>query len=126
MAQKLAQSKGYVLEGDYETATLTGYGQSFVVGDHFGDVICGCIDEAEKWCVTGGEGLIIYFLDPPFCAYARSSSTPQWAEIGRTIGSSECPEAVRQLDQETVRVTLSTGEYKLNVYTLVFTPASEA
>lgn len=32
-----------------------------LVGDHYGDPNCGLIAPDENWCVTGGEGLILWF-----------------------------------------------------------------
>ncbi len=61
----LAESESYILKRDYEHAKLQ-HKQSkekIMVGDHYGDPCCGLIAPDESWCITGGDGLILWFLE---------------------------------------------------------------
>ncbi len=59
----LAESKSYILTHDSEYARLQHKktGEETAVGDHYGDPGCGVIAPDESWCITGGEGLVLWF-----------------------------------------------------------------
>ncbi|MGX5174566.1 hypothetical protein ACUR5C_11155 [Aliikangiella sp. IMCC44653] len=83
MKHLLAQSKNYRLYGVYEEAQLEGtdIDDYLVVGDFYGHVECACIDQGEKWCAIGGNGLIIYKLEHPLEPYRYDHKTKQWDEL---------------------------------------------
>lgn len=49
-----------MLTAEFETVALTNKatGEVKVVGDHYGNPSCGAICESERFCVTGGEGIV--------------------------------------------------------------------
>lgn len=82
----LAESERYLVKRQNEEAQLLFKQESrhsVCVGDHYGDVTCAAISPDEKWCVTGGAGLIIYRLAEPFESYTYDKDTLQWVEFGR-------------------------------------------
>lgn len=58
----LAESENYILGNDFEDCILAHKqtNTSLVVGDHYGDPECGLIAPDETWCMTGGEGVILW------------------------------------------------------------------
>ena len=127
MRKLLAQSTNYTLFGVYEEAQLEGptIDGHVVVGDFYGDVECACIDKQERWCVTGGNGLIIYQLQAPFEAYRYEQATDQWRELWRSDEAWQ-PEVIYQVDENIVRLVIDVfsdakGVYDLNVETLELT-----
>lgn len=58
----LAQSEHYVLRNLYEACELLHRQSNKItdVGDHYGDPACGIIAPDETWCITGGEGVILW------------------------------------------------------------------
>jgi len=120
----LTQSKNYKLYCWYEEAYLKGKSvpQPTVVGDFYGSVECACIDRNEKWCITGGNGIIIYYLTSPFESYQYNHTTPQWKELWRD-DKDWYPETIFQIDDDNVRLVIDVfskakGIYDLNVNTL--------
>jgi hypothetical protein len=124
MKELIAQSKNYKLFGEFETATLEGPGitQQLIVGDFYGDVACGCIDSNEKWCVVGGDSIVIYQIAAPFRNYGSIKKTDQWQELWRYETGWD-PEIVYQIDSSIIRVVIDVfssqqGVYDVNVETL--------
>lgn len=60
----LAESEHYVLRNQHESCELLHKQTKSLsdVGDHYGNPACGLIAPDETWCITGGEGLILWFL----------------------------------------------------------------
>jgi hypothetical protein len=59
----LAESESFALTHNSESCILQ-HKQSkneVSVGDHYGNPCCGLIAQDESWCITGGEGLILWF-----------------------------------------------------------------
>lgn len=58
----LAQSENYVLRNLHEACELLHKKSNNLtdVGDHYGDPVCGLIAPDETWCITGGEGVILW------------------------------------------------------------------
>ena len=83
--RKLAESKHYIIESEYETVYLYNKEDSSrtVIGDLYGDPEGAVIDKNERFAVIYGEGVIIYRLRPPYQEYLRCTVSPQWIEIGR-------------------------------------------
>ena len=124
MRQLLAQSKNYKLFCAYEEAQLEGahIDGHIIVGDFYGNVECACIDQNEKWCVTGGNGLIIYQLKAPFIEYRYNYKTEQWKELWRS-DDDWYPEVIYQIEENIIRIVIDVfskakGVYDLNIETL--------
>ena len=123
----LSASDSYKLFFRYEAATLEGsnFEEPLVVAEYRGE--CGCIDFHEKWVVTGGEGIIIYYLQEPYEPHSLESESAQWKTLWYPDKSlSMYPEAIVQVDDETVRVLIdvnseNAGVYDINVYSLEVT-----
>ena len=127
MRNLLAHSKNYKLFGAYEEAQLEGEGITghIVVGDFYGSADCGCIDYAERWCVSGGNGIVIYQISPPFEEYQFGHNTPQWKELWRS-DEDWYPEIIYQIEENIVRMVIDVfanakGVYDLNIETLELT-----
>lgn len=123
----LAQSKNYKLFKECEDAQLEGLGiKDYVtVGDFYGDVTCACIDEQEKWCISGGNGLVIYTIAEPFLnyTYEQDNQKLQWKELGRNKQTWLWPETIYQVENDVVRIVIDVyskykGVYDLNIKTL--------
>ena len=122
----LAQSKNFKLFGAYEEAQLEGPGISghVVVGDFYGSADCGCIDIEEKWCISAGNGLVIYSMVPPFHEYQYDIATEQWVELWRTEKDKDWyPEVIYQIEEDVVRLVVDVfsnakGVYDLNIKSL--------
>lgn len=119
----LAQSKNYKLFGDYEEAILEGpnIDQSLIVGDFYGAADCGCIDYREKWCISGGNGIVIYKIENPFESYQYDHKTVQWDDLWRDEPD-WYPEVIYQIEDDVVRLVIDVyakakGVYDLNVKT---------
>ena len=124
MRNLLAQSNNYKLFGYYEEAQLEGklITGHVVVGDFYGSADCACIDYGERWCVSGGNGIVIYQLAPPFEEYQFNHSTSQWKELWRS-DEDWYPEIIFQIEEDIVRIVIDVfsnakGVYDLNVKTL--------
>lgn len=127
MKELLTQSKNYMLYCWYEEAYIEGatISKHTSVGDFYGSVECGCIDRNEKWCITGGNGLIIYNLSPPFEDYKYDHKTSQWKELWRN-DKDWYVETIYQIEDDTVRLVIdifskAKGVYDLNVNSLKLT-----
>lgn len=125
----LAKSSHYTLYGAYEEAQLEGphIDGHVVVGDFYGSADCGCIDRNEKWCISAGNGLVIYFLEAPYQRYSFDTETAQWKELWREAKDSDWyPEVIYQTEDNEVRMVIdifsnSKGVYDLNIETLEIT-----
>lgn len=122
----LAGSDSYKLFFRYESATLEGgeFKSPLVVAEFYYPVECGCIDYQEKWVVTGGHGIVIYYLKPPYEPHRLGENSTQWKSLWYSDTSINMyPEAIVQVDDETVRVLIDVNSedasvYDVNVYTL--------
>ena len=116
-ARYLDHSDRLMLYGqDEDTYIFTG--PTFMrVGDHYGNAKCGVIDRNERWCVTGGEGLIVadfprggsFFDQQP---NGRLRQTLRFAD-GATIH----PVLIAQISEDTVRFVQDlTDEKSVGIY----------
>ena len=86
----LARSADYALIGHFSFARLFRRGteesleDSLCVGAHEPALNCGVISPDQSWCATGGCGVIVYQLAPPFEAYDEKRQTNQWFHFERT------------------------------------------
>lgn len=61
----LARSRHYVVEHEYESASVSGPdGVRTVIGEFYGDPAVALIDAQEQWCAVAGAGLIVCQLAP--------------------------------------------------------------
>lgn len=126
MRTLLTQSGNYKLYGDFEEAQLEGPGivGHIVVGDFYGSADCGCIDKNEQWCVSGGNGIVIYRIKEPFINYQFDYKTDQWRELFREPKDKDWyPEVIYQIEDNIVRMVIdifgeARGVYDLNIETL--------
>lgn len=129
MRRVLAKSENFTLYGAFEEAQLEGLGieDHVVVGDFYGAADCGCIDFNEKWCVSAGNGLVIYSMVPPFSEYQFDTTSVQWKELWRRQKDSDWyPEVIYQIESDVVRLVIDVfsnakGVYDLNIKTLEIT-----
>lgn len=119
MNQILAQSRNYRISHIYEQARLEGtdIDGHIVIGEFYGDVECACIDRNEKWCITGGDGVILYQLKAPFEEYQFGIDSEQWTEKWRNEPV-KWPEVIYQTDAFKVRLVLDTTSEQRGVYDL--------
>ena len=105
----LARTADYALIGRRESANLLRRGVeesidgSLRVGAHDPAVTCGVIAPDQSWCATGGSGVIVYKLRPPWENYDDNRETDQWFKFERES-------TVRQmqaLDPAYIRLTVS-------------------
>ena len=82
----LAESSHFAILKEYERASLCtkqGFKPVTCVGDFYGDPQDAYIDPKEKFCITVGCGIILYYLREPFESYAYDKTSLQWIETGR-------------------------------------------
>ncbi|MBA3470728.1 MAG: hypothetical protein H0T53_13915, partial [Herpetosiphonaceae bacterium] len=109
MNNVLARSQRYVITYEFEIALLSGVGwrgmgwRPVNIGDFYGNPFCALIDSAERWCIVGGCGLILYYLHAPFQPYSYHTDTPQWVEWFRSPPDVLWIDNVYQVDPDTVR-----------------------
>lgn len=77
IGKTLAESENYILSHEFENCELVHKHSKNVVhvGDHFGDPTCGLIAPDETWCITGGEGLIVWLPQGKSWTGLRSRDT---------------------------------------------------
>ena len=88
-ASELARSRRYVVEHDYESASVTGPdGRRMPIGEFYGDPAVALIDAAERWCAVAGEGVIVYRLGAAGTGaeYFRSAGETVWVTGLRQMG----------------------------------------
>jgi hypothetical protein len=100
----LARSDNYIVSHRYETVVLERPARlPVVIGDHYGDPVAAVIDWDEKWCITVGCGLVLYWLREPFWDYEYHRNTSQWYELHRYPPEEWWIETIYQVDNDTVR-----------------------
>ncbi len=108
--QTLSVSKNYSIEHEYEVVYLrTPDGRRIVVGDFYGDPEAALIDCNEKWCVIGGQGLIVYSLREPFCEYGLGIKNNQFQEFNREAPNIWWITEIIQLGSYEIEVRLDDG-----------------
>lgn len=112
----IAESEHYVIHGEYEAADLYSRqdGKRITsVGDFYGEPDAGIIDWNEKFCVTVGCGVIVYYLKPPFQEYMYDTETEQWYEFGRGPEDIDWMDGVRQISDEEVELLDADGNRRV-------------
>lgn len=115
----LAGSEHYAVVREYEDCYLMFKDmsrRSVSVGNFYGDAEFALIDRNERYVVTGGCGIVIYFLHEPWDEYMNGKQTDQWIEIG--TGEAEIYyDTVRQISDTMIEITdedNNTFEYDLS------------
>ncbi|WP_402720554.1 hypothetical protein [Janthinobacterium rivuli] len=89
--QELARSAVYIVQHEYEHATVTAAdGRQASVGEFYGDPAVALIDGHEQWCAVAGEGLVICRLEQGFgqcAAYFRQPGEVRWITALRQMGA---------------------------------------
>ena len=88
--RELARSAGYIVQHEYEQATVTAAdGRQASLGEFYGDPAVALIDIHEQWCAVAGEGLVLCRLTQPFgqcAAYFREPGETVWITGLRQTG----------------------------------------
>ena len=87
--RELARSRRYVVEHEYESASVTGAdGIRVAIGEFYGDPAVALIDVAERWCAVAGQGVIVCRLaQGGACVeYFRSAGETVWVTGLRQTG----------------------------------------
>ncbi len=106
----LARTSNYALIGRLSSAQLLRRGMEestedgLCVGEHNPTVSSGIIAPDESWCATGGCGVIVYQLRPPWKAYVAIHETDQWFELERQPCSMIA--VMKALDESTIELRL--------------------
>ena len=79
------ESDKYQIYNEYERVFLKLKETSKIIniGDFYGDPQVVLISEDEKYCVMGGAGIIVYYLNEPYEEYNYNIQSKQWKEWGR-------------------------------------------
>ena len=111
MKSILAESEHYIIVSEYEDCSLMFKDRSrgpVSVGNFYGDAEFALIDRNERFVVTGGCGIVIYFLCDPWDDYITNKKTDQWIELG--IGDTDIYyDSVRQLSDTALEITDADG-----------------
>jgi hypothetical protein len=127
MQQLLAQSKHYRVVHEYETVFLIGATEhAITIGDFYGDPQAALIDRHERWCIVVGEGLIVYYLHPPFSPYFRPPpslppaliASEQWATRFRDAEKNWWIDTVCQIGDNLVEFAVDSASEHSGVYNL--------
>ena len=88
--QELARSAQYLVQHEYEQASVTAAdGRHASLGEFYGDPAVALIDINEQWCAVAGEGLVLCRLGQPFgqsAAYFRPPGEVRWITALRQTG----------------------------------------
>ena len=88
--EALARSARYLVQHEYEHATLTAAdGRQARLGEFYGDPAVALIDIHEQWCAVAGEGLVLCRLTQPFgqcAAYFHEPGETVWITGLRQTG----------------------------------------
>lgn len=128
MERILTESSNYIILYEYEIALLKFKrdNRKIIIGDFYGDPETAFISNDEKYCVVGGDGLIIYYLNEPFRGFENNKIVEQWKEVFREVDDVwwVCDIKGCMLN-EWVKFRIDPNEnedrlgtYELNVYTL--------
>jgi len=112
----ITESEHFIIRGENEGAEL--YRKSdgvwiSCVGDFYGDPVAGIIDWNEKFCVTVGCGVIVYYLAEPFHTYVYDEKCPQWYEFGRGPKNIDWMDAVVQISDDEIELTDTDGNKRV-------------
>lgn len=111
--KKLTESENYEISFEYEKVflMLKQTGKTVLIGEFYGDPYTAIISNNEDFCVVGGEGIIIYFLNEPFLEYNDEEDSGQWRTWGRDkMNSIVWVDKIEQIDEKTIKVTSENNE----------------
>ena len=109
----LAESRSYIIHGEFETVWLTFKGTArgdVAIGDFYGDPRGAAISPDESTCVVYGCGAIIYNLTEPFKEYEYDTVSSQWLECGREHSKEIWITRACYIDADTVELTTEDGK----------------
>ena len=80
----MCESEHYVVLSEFESVFLyiKDKTKRILIGYFYSDPEIARISPDERFCIMGGEGIIVYYLDEPFAEYSGLPSE-QWMEWGR-------------------------------------------
>ena len=111
--KKITESENYEISFDYEKVPLMlkQTGKTILIGEFYGDPCAAIISKKEDFCVIGGEGIIIYYLNEPFFDYNGVEKTGQWKTWGRdNLNKIVWVDKIEQIDDNTIKVTSENNE----------------
>ena len=109
---RLVESENYEILYEYEKAFLKfkGINRLILIGEFYGDPYTAIISKIEDFCVVGGEGIIVYYLNEPYLEYDKNiTNSKQWMEWGRE-DETIWIEQIEQVDNNTINLTLESNE----------------
>lgn len=114
---RLAESKNYLITNEYEKVFLNfkNTDKSVLIGEFYGDPDIAIISKDETFCVVGGEGVIVYYLNSPFSEYDSDiKSSKQWVEWGRDNGKNVIwVEHIQEIGNRLIEITTEKMEKNL-------------
>ncbi|MCR5146554.1 MAG: hypothetical protein K6B70_04335 [Clostridia bacterium] len=116
----MIESKNFIITYEYEKVFLNfkNEDKSILIGEFYGNPYTAIISKDEDFCVVGGEGIIIYYLNEPYLEYKNNYKTnEQWKEWGRdNTDSIVWIEKIEQIGNKIIRLTSENKEqFILNV-----------
>lgn len=117
----LAESSHYFILRDYEEAYLFRKSDSkniTSVGNFYGDPEDAYIDSEERFCITVGCGIILYYLREPYEYYMYDRTNSQWIEAGRKDNIVWCDRIERVTDSYFIVSLENEVKRKVDIHTL--------
>jgi hypothetical protein len=115
--KQMAESNNYIILNEYEKVflKLKYTSQLILIGEFYGDPDVALISDNEKYCVVGGEGVIIYYLRSPFEEFStKHKESRQWKTWGRdTNEETMWVSEINQIDNEHIRIKLENSKTTL-------------
>ena len=110
----LAENEKIKIIGEHEKTFLINKkdGSKILIGDFYGDPQVAIIDKKERFCVTGGCELIIYYLSNPYEPYSYEKQTLQWKEMFRH-GKEAWVEDIKQIHDNIIEVKFDEMKHPL-------------
>ncbi len=127
MDKILAVSENYKITHSFETVYLItqkniNLPYSICIGDFYGNPEIAIIDRHEKWCITAGCGLIVYYLNEPFRSYSYNTKNAQYDEYYRDPSDLWWIIDMIQITDTEILLTKEDGQqYLFNLKTKKFT-----
>ena len=120
----LAESEHFVITNEYENTFLIikANNRRILIGDFYGDPQTAVISNDEKFCAVGGCGLIIYYLNEPYCEFDKDFDSKQSKELFREKDNEWWIEKIEIEDNTRIRLLVENScmncseEYFMNVY----------
>lgn len=111
---KLFESKNYIISHIYERVFLIfkNNNKSILIGEFYGDPTTAIISKNEDFCVVGGEGIIVYFINDPYIEYYKDKySLTKWIEWGRENKKTVWIEKVEEIEDNIIQLSLENNRH---------------